>query len=128
MSCRIECHTEQYFSREREIARSVAPGGTAPSMVKCSSIWTKRCGSSCARWATRCARSARNGWRPFVRRCTMSADMQPANANASVCTGEGPFLLSPSIVIALFALLDEPANCSPPVQARSTTVGGFDAT
>ena len=33
-----------------------------------------------------------------------SIDMQPASANASVCTGDGPALLSPSIVIVRPAL------------------------
>ena len=30
MSCRIECHTEQYVSRDSAMARSTASGGTAP--------------------------------------------------------------------------------------------------
>src|SRR5438309_7644661 len=54
--------------------------------------------------------------------------MQPASANASVWTGDGPDWLSPSIVIELFGLFDDEANLSPSFHARSTTVGGFDST
>ena len=48
------------FVRERDGARDRV-GGTSPSTVKCSVTLTMRCGSSGARSATRCARSARNG-------------------------------------------------------------------
>src|SRR2546421_11350605 len=54
--------------------------------------------------------------------------MQPASANASVWTGDGPDWLSPSIVIELFGLFDDKANLSPSFHARSTTVRGFDGT
>ena len=57
-----------------------------------------------------------------------STDMQPASANASVWTGDGPDWLSPSIVIELFGLFDDKANLSPSFHARSTTVGGFEGT
>jgi hypothetical protein len=52
MSWRIECHTEQYFSCDRSIARCTGSGGMSP--VTANSIVTAvmRCGSSCARSAT----------------------------------------------------------------------------
>jgi len=51
--------------------------------------------------------------------------MQPATAKASTWTGDGPFLLSPSIVIELFGVVDAPENSSAFVHVRSTIVGGF---
>src|SRR5262245_53930728 len=54
--------------------------------------------------------------------------MQPATAIASVCTGDGPFLPSPSTVISLFGVVDTAVNCRLPVQVRSTMVGGLAGT
>src|SRR3954451_11634069 len=85
---------------------------------------TNRCGSSGARSATSCERSARNECRPRVRMWAMSTVMQPAIAKPSACTGDGPAAPALSIVIDVLWLV--PENFRSPIQVRSTTVGGFD--
>ena len=99
MSWRMECQTEQYFSRDKAIARSMLSSVTSPSTVKCSATARMRCGSSSARFASRCARNARYGQRPFERMCARSIAMHPASAKASACTGDGPATPALSSVI-----------------------------
>src|SRR5206468_5368296 len=123
MSFRIECQTEQYFSRDSAIARSTVSAGTSPSTVMCSVTRTNRWGSSCDRSAMRCARSPRSGWRPFARMWATSVAMQPASAKPRACTGEGPATPAPSSIIDAVPLA--PENLRSPTHVRSTTVGGF---
>src|SRR4030095_1852368 len=54
---------------------------------------------------------------------TTSADMQPASPKTSICTGEGPALLSPSTTVVIRALVASKRSAS--VQTRSATTGGF---
>src|SRR4051812_9954634 len=55
--------------------------------------------------------------------CTRSIVMQPARANPSDWTGDGPAIPALSRVTEALSLV--PASVSPPIHVRSTTVGGF---
>ena len=55
-----------------------------------------------------------------------SVATQPARAQASACTGEGPAALSPSNVVDVAP--ETPANLRSPIQVRSATIGGLDVT
>ena len=55
MSCRNDCQTEQYLSRDSAMARSIASCGASLSTTKCNCTRTSRLGSSSARSADRCA-------------------------------------------------------------------------
>ena len=46
MSCRSECQTEQYLSRDKAMARSTAVGGTSPLTWKCIDTRRRRRGGS----------------------------------------------------------------------------------
>ena len=76
-----------------------------------------------ARFASRCARNARYGQRPFERMCAKSIAMHPPSANASACTGDGPATPALSSVIDARSLV--PENLRWQIQVRSRTVGGF---
>src|SRR5262245_23385565 len=54
---------------------------------------------------------------------TTSAAMHPASANTSACTGDGPAVLSPSIVMEVVA--ETAWNLRSPSQVRSATTGGL---
>src|SRR4051794_2115582 len=55
--------------------------------------------------------------------CTRSIVIQPASANPSDWTGDGPAIPALSRLTEALSLV--PASVSPPIHVRSTTVGGF---
>ena len=63
----------------------------------------KRCGAIVGAVADEAVEGGER-WRPFPRMSTTSIAMQPAMLNASVCTGEGPAVLSPSSAISAVPL------------------------
>ena len=91
MSSRIECQTEQYFSRDNcdgaiELRRvDVAADGKM-------NLHGRRRGEG--RCSARCADSETvsdlSGWRPRVRMSATSVAMHPASAAPSSCTGDSP--------------------------------------
>ena len=125
MSWRSECHTEQYFSRDRAIARSTCSRGALVSSAKLRSIATKRRGSLSDRRPVSRVLNDRTPNRPLVRICTTSMAMHPASAEARATTGDGPVSLRPSSTHSWAPSLAVKANL--PFQTRSTTVGGFES-
>src|SRR6266545_290086 len=83
----------------------------------------KRRGSSGARCPVRSARSPRSLYRPFVRTCTTSIDMQLASANASACIGDGP--ATDALSRDIWMSPERPPKTRSCSQTSSIIVGGF---